>query len=70
MNRLARFNSQRRIWRWPTLLSATILFGLLSALLGQGGIWWILSWVSLATPLAVVAICILFRGRASAQPFQ
>jgi hypothetical protein len=30
-------------------------FGLLSALLGQGGIWWVLSWVAMAVPLLVIA---------------
>lgn len=43
-----------RVWRWPLVLAALSLFGLLSALLGQGGVWWVLSWLSLATPLAVI----------------
>lgn len=47
-----------RIWRWPTLLAALTLFGLLSALLGEGGVWWVLSWLALATPLAVIVICV------------
>ncbi len=42
------------VWRWPVILAALSVFGLLSALLGQGGIWWFLSWVALATPLAVI----------------
>ncbi len=50
------------VWRWPVLLSALSLFGLLSALLGQGGIWWVLSWIALATPLIVIVGC-LSRGR-------
>ncbi|RTL52872.1 MAG: hypothetical protein EKK40_06900 [Bradyrhizobiaceae bacterium] len=46
------------IWRWPAALAALVMFGLLSALLGQGGIWWPLSWIALAVPLAVIAVCI------------
>jgi len=46
------------IWRWPALLAALSIFGLLSALLGQTGVWLPLSWVALAAPLAVAAICI------------
>jgi hypothetical protein len=44
-----------QIWRWPIVLAALMAFGLLSALLGQGGIWWVLSWVALAVPLLVIA---------------
>ena len=32
------------IWRWPLVLAGLTLFGLLSALLGEGGVWWVLSW--------------------------
>lgn len=46
------------IWRWPALLAAFSIFGLLSALLGQTGFWLPLSWIALATPLAVAAICV------------
>ena len=55
---------QRRrvhVWRWPLLLAVLTLFGLLSALLGQGGVWWCLSWITLAAPLIVIAKC-LWRG--------
>jgi hypothetical protein len=44
-----------QIWRWPAALAVLMAFGLLSALLGQGGIWWVLSWVALAVPLLVIA---------------
>lgn len=54
------------IWRWPLLLAALIAFGLLSALLGQGGIWWGLSWIALAVPLLLIIVCIARRRRASA----
>jgi low affinity Fe/Cu permease len=50
-----------QIWRWPIMLAALTLFGLLSALLGQGGIWWLLSWIALAVPL--ITITILYQGR-------
>lgn len=45
----------RRIWAWPAGLVAAIVFGIFSALLGQGGIWWPLTWAALALPLLVVA---------------
>ena len=54
MNRSGSRQSFGRIWRWPSLLAGLISFGLLSALLGQGGIWWALSWIALALPLGVV----------------
>ena len=47
------------IWRWPSLLAVLSIFGLLSALLGQTGFWLPLSWMALAAPLAVAAICIV-----------
>lgn len=43
------------IWRWPVVLAAPTMLGLLSALLGQGGLWWAASWIALATPLIVIA---------------
>jgi len=46
-----------RVWRWPALIAVLTSFGLLSALLGEGGIWWALSWVTLALPLAVILAC-------------
>jgi len=39
------------------------LFGLLSALLGEGGVWWGLSWIALSLPLVVIAGCLLRRQR-------
>lgn len=42
-------------WGWPIGLAALTLFGLLSALIGEGGIWWRLSWAALAAPLLVIA---------------
>jgi len=52
------------IWRWPVLLAALSVFGLLAALIGQTGIWLPLSWIALTIPLAVAAICIV-RSRTS-----
>ena len=45
----------RRQWSWPIALAVLTVFGLLSALLGEGGIWWGLSWAALAIPLLVIA---------------
>jgi hypothetical protein len=42
------------------------VFGLLSALLGQGGVWWVLSWTSLAISLMVIAACVQRRRRPDA----
>jgi hypothetical protein len=65
MTKARTHHSFRRIWRWPVVLAALTLFGLLSALLGQGGIWWGLSWIALSIPLLVVAACVERAGRAS-----
>jgi hypothetical protein len=40
-------------WRMPLLLALLIVFGLLAALLGTG-IWHVLSWLALSTPLIVL----------------
>ncbi|HEY0236813.1 MAG TPA: hypothetical protein VGC86_17435 [Afipia sp.] len=50
--------SPRLIWRWPIVLAVLTIFGLLAALLGQGGVWWMLSWIALAIPLIVIAACV------------
>jgi hypothetical protein len=39
-------------------MAALTLLGLLSALLGEGGLWWLLSWVTLSVPLLVIAGCV------------
>ena len=46
------------VWRWPLVLAGLTLFGLLSALLGEGGLWWVLSWIALALPLLVIVFCV------------
>ncbi len=63
-----RLNSFQRIWRWPLAVALLITFGLLSALLGQGGVWWLLSWVALAIPLLLIAGCIAWGTRDRAKP--
>ena len=50
-------------WQWPTIFAALTIFGLLSALLGEGGVWWALSWAALTSPLLAIAVCV-FRSRA------
>jgi len=50
--------STARIWKWPLVLAALTVFGLLAALLGQDALWWALSWATLAAPLAVIVICV------------
>lgn len=55
--------STGRIWRWPALLAILTVFGLICALLGQGGLWWALSWIALAIPLVVIVACVYWRGK-------
>ena len=52
-----------QLWGWPVLLAGLSIFGLLSALLGQGDVWWVLSWAALTTPLAVILRHVLRRSR-------
>ncbi|WEQ51796.1 hypothetical protein LV478_14985 [Komagataeibacter oboediens] len=47
------------VWPWPIALGLLTIFGLLSALLGQHGIWLALSWVALSIPLIVTVACVL-----------
>ncbi len=56
-------SSAIRIWAWPVVLAALSLFGLLSALLGQGGIWWLLSWIALGIPLFAIFFHLYRHGR-------
>lgn len=51
------------IWRWPLMLAVLTVLGLVSALLGEGGVWWGLSWVALTVPIVVIIICIQRRRR-------
>jgi hypothetical protein len=47
---------------WPIVLAALTVLGLLAALLGQDEAWWIVSWLALGTPLAVIGRALLRRG--------
>lgn len=51
----------RRQWLWPIALAASTLCGLLSALAGEGGLWWLLCWVALGVPLMTIALCVARR---------
>jgi hypothetical protein len=43
-----------RVFGIPALLALVTVFGLLSALLGQGGVWHVLAWIALSLPLGVL----------------
>jgi hypothetical protein len=45
--------STTRIFLLPAIISLAVIFGLVSALLGDG-VWDVLSWLALAVPLLVV----------------
>ena len=53
--------STRALWTIPALLALVTVFGLLAALIGEGGIWWALSWVTLTVP-CVSSVYYLVRG--------
>lgn len=50
-----------RHWMGATGFGLATLIGLLSALIGEGGGWWALSWAALAWPTAASAVY-LVRG--------
>ncbi|MBK5957655.1 hypothetical protein CCR97_05450 [Rhodoplanes elegans] len=52
-----------RQWRWPVALAASTMVGLLAALVGEGGVWWAVSWTALAIPLLVIIVCVVPRAR-------
>lgn len=49
-------NGFRQVFAVPTLLAAVTAVGLLSALL-EDGAWDVLSWLAMALPLLVIAVC-------------
>ncbi|MGT2437432.1 hypothetical protein ACU4GH_18180 [Bradyrhizobium betae] len=53
--------TNRALWTIPALLALLTLFGLPAALVGEGGIWWLLSWGTLAVP-CVCSFYYLVRG--------
>lgn len=48
-----------KCWRWPLVLAVLTVVGLLSALLGEGGPFWLVSWGALSMPLLVIALAVL-----------
>lgn len=46
---------KRGPWLWPMVLAAATVVGLIAALLGEGGAWWVASWIGVAAPLLVAA---------------
>lgn len=46
-------------WRWPLVLAVLTVIGLLSALLGDGGLLRILSWLALSGPLLAIALAVV-----------
>mgnify|MGYP003583954575 CR=1 FL=1 len=48
-----------KCWRWPLVLAVLTLVGLLSALLGDGGPFWLMSWIALSIPLLAIALAVL-----------
>ena len=48
-----------KVWRWPMLLAVLTVVGLLSALLGEGGPFWFVSWIALSLPLLAIVLAVL-----------
>ncbi|SMF76068.1 hypothetical protein SAMN06265365_13212 [Tistlia consotensis] len=44
-----------RVWDWPLALGLLSVAGLVSALVGEHGLWLALCWLGLGMPLLVVA---------------
>lgn len=53
--------SSSRQWAIPTGLALITVAGLFSALIGEGGLWWLASWIALAVPCAG-SVFYLIRG--------
>ena len=60
MNGSTAASRARSVFRWPLVIGAASLVGLLSALMGDG-LFDVLSWLTLAIPLAVSAFAMTRR---------
>jgi hypothetical protein len=58
----SREKSLRDIFAIPLVLAALTVFGLLAALLGEGDVWRVRSWVALAAPIGVILRQAAFAG--------
>jgi membrane protein implicated in regulation of membrane protease activity len=47
----------RRVFGIPILIGVAILFGLLSALLGEGVAWHVGAWLALSAPIVLLVWC-------------
>jgi hypothetical protein len=63
----AKGRTPRPIWRWPVVLAILTVFGLLSALLGQGGLWWMFI-VDRTSDSARCHCCLFFNGGKDLMP--
>lgn len=63
MNAVTPHRGFARLWRWPAAIATLTVLGLISALIGHGGIWWGFAWTALAVPILVIMICIQRRRR-------
>jgi len=54
---MSRPRATRQIWAMPVSLAWLTGVGLVAALLGDG-IWDVVSWITLGTPIAVVLWCV------------
>ncbi|ABD07966.1 hypothetical protein RPB_3270 [Rhodopseudomonas palustris HaA2] len=61
-------NGFRRQWSWPVVLAALTVFGLFAALVGEGGIWLVASWVALSIPLLAIMRCLAMSHRDGPSP--
>jgi hypothetical protein len=52
-----------RVWAWPLRLAGLSVCGLVSALIGERGVWRVFSWIALATPLVIISLKLLRRRR-------
>jgi len=51
----------------PLIIAVLSIFGLISALLGQGGVWYWLSWLTLSLPIILILIFALRPQRTTKQ---